>query len=342
MAVDEWPEPDRAAWQAAHRRGGLLDDDGLAASWATATSAIIAGGYGRFLSYLAGTGALDPTAALAERISRARVEDYVAHLRERNYSSTVAGRILQLSRAAAVMAPQTDWQWLRRISARLKRMAVPARDDRLRLPSADHVRDIVGELLDRAEAENALPALKRALAFRDGLLIAIGGLCALRARNLAEMRLGSNLQRRGDEWWVTFTAEEMKNKRPYEAPLPGITNAIDRYIAEYRPVLLSRSNGPRPMQAVWISDNGRPLSAKGVGQVVSRRTGRDFGRSVNPHLLRKLVPTELAIRDPAHVGIAQPLLGHAEYRTTERAYNLGRALDAAARHQRLLQNLRDG
>jgi hypothetical protein len=37
-----WPEKDRATWVAAHRRGGLLDDDGLAASWAPATSDIIA------------------------------------------------------------------------------------------------------------------------------------------------------------------------------------------------------------------------------------------------------------------------------------------------------------
>ena len=62
LPVAQWPEADRAAWAAAHRRGGLLDDDGLAASWAPATNTIIAGGYGRFLSYLAETEGLDPTA----------------------------------------------------------------------------------------------------------------------------------------------------------------------------------------------------------------------------------------------------------------------------------------
>ena len=86
----EWPEPDRAAWAAAHHRGGLLEEDGLAASWAPATSAIIAGGYGRFLSFLAETGELAPHEFPATRISRARVEAYIAELRERNHSSTVA------------------------------------------------------------------------------------------------------------------------------------------------------------------------------------------------------------------------------------------------------------
>ena len=127
LPLAEWPEPDRVAWAAAHHRGGLLDDDGLAASWAPATSAIIAGGYGRFLSFLAQTGDLDPHAIPSNRVSRARVEAYVAELRERNHSSTVAGRLLQLVRAAAVMAPNTDWIWLRRIRARVHRMATRAR-----------------------------------------------------------------------------------------------------------------------------------------------------------------------------------------------------------------------
>ncbi len=50
--------------------------------------------------------------------------------------------------------------------------------------------------------------------------------------------------------------------------------------------------------------------------------------------------TELAIRDPAHIGIAQLLLGHADYRTTQQAYNLARALDAAGRHHAVVQSIR--
>src|SRR5205085_5581011 len=55
LPVEEWPEPDRRAWEAAHRRGGLLDEDGLAADWAPATSGLIAAGYGRYLSFVAAT-----------------------------------------------------------------------------------------------------------------------------------------------------------------------------------------------------------------------------------------------------------------------------------------------
>jgi len=74
LPVHEWPEPDRAAWAAAHRRGGLLDDDGLASSWAPPTSDLIARGYGTFLAFLARTGDFDPTAPPAARVTRPRIE----------------------------------------------------------------------------------------------------------------------------------------------------------------------------------------------------------------------------------------------------------------------------
>jgi integrase/recombinase XerD len=343
LPVAEWPEPDRAAWTAAHRRGGLLDDDGLAASWAPATSSIIARGYGTFLSFLAQAGDEDSDQSPATRISRARVEAYVAELRERNHSSTVAARLLQLVRAAAVMAPNTDWAWLRRIRARLRRMATPARDDRARLMPAVTLLELANTLMQRAESETALSARRQALLFRDGLMIAMLCAWAPRARNLAETAIGTSLQRRGQTWWASFGPEETKNGRPIEVPLPDdFTGQIERYLTHHRPQLIRRSPTPVAGDAFWISDGGRPLTTKEVGQRISAVTKRELGRALNPHLFRKIIPTELAIRDPAHVGIAQPLLGHADYRTTQQAYNLGRALDAAGRHHAVVQSIRAG
>lgn len=155
LPVRDWPELDRSAWVAAHRRGGLLDYDGLAVSWASATNGLIAGGYGRFLSFLDETEGLDATALPGTRITRARVEAYVAHLRERNHSSTVTARILQLARAIAVMAPMVDLAWLSRIVARLSRMATPARDDRARLVPAETLFDLATTLMQRSDRGSA-------------------------------------------------------------------------------------------------------------------------------------------------------------------------------------------
>jgi integrase/recombinase XerD len=333
----------RAAWAAAHHRGGLLDEDGLAAAWAPATRAIIAGGYGRYLSFLAETEGLDGTVPLADRVTRPRVEAYVARLRECNHSSTVAARILQLARAVAVMTPEVDWAWLRRIAARLRRMSQPARDDRARLVPATTVRDLGAELMQRADAGGGLSTRQQALLFRDGLMIRILLACSVRARNVAAMSIGTSVQRRGGEWWVAFGPEETKNRRPFEVPLPAsFTAGIERYIAHHRPQLVRRSPTPVAGDALWISDGGKPLTAKEVGKRISAVTKRELGRDLNPHLFRKICPTELAIRDPEHVGIAQPLLGHADYRMTQQFYNLGRALDAAKRHHRVVEAIRSG
>jgi integrase/recombinase XerD len=341
LPVFEWPDADRAAWAAAHHRGGLLDDDGLAASWAPDTSGLIAAGYGRFLSFLIETGELDATAPPETRVNRARVEAYVVHLRERNHSSTVAARILQLVRAMSVMAPNNDWKWLRRIQARLRRMATRARDDRTRLAPTVTVLDLGSRLMQRAEKSSGLSERRRALLFRDGLMICVLCACPVRARNLTGLSLDSSLQRRGDEWWVSLGPDETKNRRPFEMPLPAsFTEAIERYIAHHRPQLVCRSPTPLAGDAFWISDGGRPLTAKEVGQRVSAVTKRELGRDLNPHLFRKMIPTELAIHDPAHVGIAQPMLGHADYRVTQEYYNLGRALDAAGRHHAVVQSIR--
>lgn len=338
--VDEWPTPDRRAWAAAHRRGGLLDDDGLAADWSPATSQIIAGGYGRFLSFLAETRDLNQSETPAQRIARPRVEAYVTDLRQQNHTSTVAARILQLSQAAKVMAPDLDCKWLRRIHSRLRHISSAARDDRARLVPAATLSALWPALIQRSEHGEGLSNRSRALLFRDALMIAVLCVCPIRAKNMAGIAIGTTLQERGDEWWVAFAAADMKNKRPYEAPLPGLTQWIGRYIDHYRPYLAARSGNSIAGNVLWVSDTGKPLSPKQIGQIVSRRTKRELGRDLNPHLFRKIVSTELAIHDPEHVRIAQPLLGHSDYRTTEGVYNLGRAIDAARRHQLVICAIR--
>lgn len=340
VRVSDWPIADREAWDGAHRRGGLLDDDGLAADWASATTSIIAGGYGRYLAFLIEVGDLNPSETPATRITRLRVESYVAHLRERNHSSTVAARVLQLAEATRIMAPDADWGWLRRIRSRLQRMSTPARDDRARLVPAETVVEFRDDLVRRAEEGTGLSDLTRALMFRDGALLGVFSVCGIRPKNMASIAIGGSLQRRGGEWWLLFRADEMKNKKPYETPLPDLTGLLDRYIEHYRPILVARSTPPVAGNALWLSVSGKPTSAHQIGLLVSSRTKRDLGHDLSPLLLRKLIPTELSINDPEHVGVARPLLGHTDYRMTERAYNLGRALDAARRHQDVLRAIR--
>ena len=260
----DWPQKDRAAWAAAHRRGTLLDDDGLAASWAVATTDIIGRGYGTFLAFLARTADLDPTASPADRLTRPRIEAYVTYLRERNHaSSTIAGRILALIRAIAVMNPAADLGWLRRIYARLRRSATPAHDDRARVVPAATLFDLATSLMRRAETEIDQQGRRRALWYRDGLLMAMLCVWAPRARNVAATAIGISIQSRGAAWWAAFGSEETKNKRPIEIPLPsGFTPWIDQYLEHYRPLLARCSPAPVAGDAFWISQPASRSPAK--------------------------------------------------------------------------------
>jgi site-specific recombinase XerD len=318
-----------------------LEDDGLAAAWTAATSSIIAGGYGRYLSYLVQIGGLDPDGLPVSRVTRELVEAYIDQLRGLNHSSTIAARIAQLCRAMGVMAPTEDWRWLRRVAQRLARSATPARDDRARLLPAPLLFQLGRNLMQRAETAPGTIGWRTALWFRDGLMIAILCVCPLRARNVAQMMVGVHLQRRGASFWVVFEPKETKNHRPIELPLPDeFREWVDRYLVRYRPLLAGRGTMSVNGETLWISHRGLPLTAKEVGQRISAATHRELGQAVNPHLFRKVVTTELAIGDPAHVGVSQSLLTHADYRTTERAYNLGRAIDAARRHHDVVRAIR--
>jgi hypothetical protein len=87
--------------------------------------------------------------------------------------------------------------------------------------------------------------------------------------------------------------------------------------------------------------SGRALAPKGVGLILSSVTKRELSRNINPHLFRKIAQTDLAIHDPAHVGIGQHVLDHASYRMGQEAYNLARSLDAARRYQDVVRSIRD-
>jgi hypothetical protein len=131
--------------------------------------------------------------------------------------------------------------------------------------------DLATTLIQRAETEKGMSPRRRALLARDGLMIAV--LCALspRARNVADLSIGTSLRRRGDEWWIDFGQGETKNRRPLAMPLPlTFTGHIERYIAHHRPQLVRRSPTPVACDAFWISNGGRPLTAKEVGQSSAR------------------------------------------------------------------------
>jgi integrase len=276
---------------------------------------------------------------LTGRITREIIEAHVADLQAKgNASSTIHMRILHICRMLDVMAPGNRPTWLTRLVAKARSAVQPIRDDRARLVPAPTLVALARSLMKHAEASTLSPRLK-AVAYRDGLMIMILLASALRVGNFAALRLCHSFVRCGHEWWIMFEGHETKNHRRIELPLSAeLTPMIERYLEVWRPVLLPRPGlhdhgAESDSGLLWLGRYGGKFGPKKVAKRFGEITLKALGRAMNPHLTRKLVATELAIHDPANAGIAQPMLTHARYDTTQKVYNLGRSIDAARRVQ---------
>jgi integrase/recombinase XerD len=339
LRLEEWPEPDQRAWRRASHDGDLLEDSGLLANLRPISLAHYRSAYGRWLWHVT---TMHPDALREEpaaRITRERADGYVGLLRRSNAPLTVVDRLRGLKRVAHAMAPSTNWRWLDRMVGKVSARARPARDKRSRMRPPDEVFRAALDLLATAESGCFTSDTKRALAYRDGLLLAVAASRAPRVGNLGMMEVGRHLQRVGANWVMSFSGGETKNGDPLELQLPEeLTGPFERYLAHWRPILLAG----RASNRLWVSMHRRPLDAKSIHGVFCERTRRLFGQPLNPHLLRACLMTETAIRDPGHVGIASPILGHRASGTGTRHYNLAGQHEAARQWQQLALKLRDG
>jgi integrase len=339
MLIAQWPEGDRRLWQRALAKRSVLDDASVATRWRPITQRGVAKSWGHWLGFLERHVRLDASDAPASQATPARVQAYVDDMRARGLASaTIHMRVLHISRFLEATDAGSCPAWLLRFIRRLSAAKIPMRDDRSKLKPASVLVDLGHRLIARAETDTSQSLRRRAATCRDGLMILILCCCPVRVGNLGALQVGLSLVREGDTWWLRFNADQTKGKRPINLPLPGeVTPLVDRYVRYWRPVLVTATSSDTGF--VWLRErDGTPMQK--LGDRVASLTRTELGQTFNAHLFRKLATTELSIRDPAHVGAAQALLGHARYETTQKAYNLSRTIDAARKVQATLAKLR--
>ncbi len=241
------------------------------------------------------------------------------------------------------MNPHRDWSWMRSIISRARAQHTPAQAKHEKIVSATALLELGFELMRQAELDGNIK--RRAVTYRDGLMIAVLSARPLRLKNFVGLELCRTFVRRGHAWWIDIPAEETKTKVPIEMPLPDeFTSVVDVYLSDYRPVLCGRRGrwASSVGDALWVSADGSPIQDRPTHQRIVERTRAAFGHPVNPHLFRDCVATSVAIDDPNHFGIAARLLGHRNQATTERYYDQARSIDAIRRHQALVIGIREG
>ena len=336
--IEAWPTADRELWSQACALGDILDGRGPAAGWAEATRVARAQAYGRWLTHLATDGDLLPAVRPGDRVTPQRVEAYVTILRQQCAPISVWSQLDKLyAMLSMVFAPDQDWSWLRRIVNRLHAMSVPARRIEPRLRSS---RELFAESLARmamAETQPDLSPIACAVAYRDGLMVALLAACPLRRRTFVGIELGRHVIRLSEHYFLRLEPKDLKNATALDYPIAeALTDYLERYLRVHRHQLLQGTRS----DALWITREGVPMSYQAFGLRITKVTERWFGSPLSPHLFRHAAATSMAIDDPHHARLIAGLLGHRTLRTAERYYNKAQALEAARSYDLQLAALR--
>jgi integrase len=337
LPISDWPNIDRAAWNAALCSNDplSLEPSSTAASWKPPTRHKNRRGYGRWLTFLKNSG-LDLSGAADERVTRERVAAYIAELRLQGVAPyTLRNRILELHTVMMALAPHVSWSWLRACVVHFDRRAQDVADRSLPpLLASDLLIRGMKELRQRSRV--AIELWRDAIAYRNWLMVVILAVLPLRLRNFASLSL-RQMERRAGTWWVNIDGSETKTGRPHAALIPPDAAAfVDHYLSRVRPHL----DRGRAGDCLWLSAWGAPLAEHTIYLSVTELTKRAFGISINPHLFRRIFATSVSIADPEAIEGARAALGHATRRTTQHHYNRASTFTATRKHAEIMKRLR--
>jgi integrase/recombinase XerD len=338
LVVNEWPVLDQSIWKSLFEAGDILDGTtGAGYHWSDDTREKYRKGYGRWLTYLHTSGEFTDTELPFERITVERIRGYTAELETQIADWTKWGRIAELLAVAKAFNSDQDWSWLRRL---VRFLETNSHDSKNKLPRLRPAGEIAAWGYKRMDdiildPPNRDPASR----YRDALMITLLIICpTMRLKNLAMIEIGKHLIHLEEGYRLAFARLETKTRTPMSIPVPvSLWPYIDHYIETIRPQLLPSNNTDR----LWITKYHLPMKGKAIYSRITKTTEKAFGISINPHLFRDCAVTTVAIEDPAHIGIAAPILGHTDPRTTEEHYIQANALVAGRKLRASIETLKD-
>ena len=335
LPIEFWSKADRDALVAAYQPAQRLKRGGGAAHLKPITRDDLARRYGYFLDFLNRRGLLQMEATAAAGVTPVNVEAYIAELNARVSSVTVYGSIYKMRRVSQLIAPNKDFSWLTEIEKDLALVMQPrSKFDRMVL--AEVLVEVGLTLIHEAESATGLIDLARARQFRNGLMVALLAMCPIRLKNFAALAIGRSFVEIKGKWWIVLAASETKEKRADERPIDDMLKPnIERYLANYRPVLARTDNPP---SILWLSSNdGTPMSYDGVERVIKATTFATVGVDVSPHLFRTSAASTAATHGGDNLHLGSALLDHTHRRVTDERYNRASSLSAAEKLRQLVR-----
>ncbi len=334
---EDWPNQDRAAWNALFVDGGIFDERGPCVDWSAGSRCKREQSYGHWLGFLTNAGLLDAACLPADRFTQDAVRAFVEATRARVSLITTSMQTTDLYVLATTLDPDRDWSWLKRIADRLGHQT--GRWQLKPRPGVSVSTIFEWAISEIAEAEEMADddLWRRPVRFRDGLMVGLLIARPVRVRAFMGIEVNKQLTALDDGFRLQFGAEDMKDRKARDFLLPGaLVDPMRRYLAHYRPLLL---RGNRTSK-LWVSRRGGPLTTGSFTVHLAHITERAFGVTLRPHAFRHIAATSIAEEDPAHVNITASLLGHATLDMAEKHYNRASGARAAASYQDMVRGLR--
>jgi integrase len=328
LPFERWPAQDRQMWEAfVLPAPTVLDEAGPGAWLRPRTQRKKQQSYSAWLNHITLRHPALLITAPVMRVTPETVATWVQAMRLLLSPYTRLLRLVDLMTIVKGLDPSRDWRWLQAAVRRLDHEATPAKSKAGRVrPAAELF--VLGETLMR-EADNPHPGrgVDRRARYRDGLMIAFLALRVLRLRNLMGLELGRTLiQVSPDRHRIVYGPDETKTGATIEVKWPEeLEPALARYLAEHRPRLLRG----RTSSMLWIGVFGDAMAEQTIRQAITLHTQARLGVAINPHLFRDCAVTTMAVEDPAHIGLASSLLGHASTATTDRHYRQANSIVAS-------------
>jgi integrase/recombinase XerD len=337
LKYEAWPEADCAAWDSLFIVGDLFDDVGPCQDWSEGSRAIRRQSYGQWLSFICRTDSLALGVAPCERITLERVKAFVGECRERLAPHTVKTHVVNLYVLAKAMAPEMDWAWL---NTAAKRLTNKANKRCLPPPHPIDAREIFQWSLlymkDTA-ADDRLSAKKRAIHFRQALLIGFLMAWPVRRRTLLAMRVGHHVRPTTDGFTVAFDPEDMKDTKARDVKMQkDLVDPMRAYLDIYRPILLAGSK----TDAFWTNQYGNGLTPDGLSSYLPEITKSRLNVALRPHAFRHIAATTIAELDPEHANIISDILGHATLDMAYKHYNRAMGISSCNALQALVEEIR--
>ena len=328
LPLEQWPEADREAFRRAYEPGDLFDETaGPGAHLTEGTRSIIRTTYRRWLGFLTTNYPDDLLMAPTDRITPERVRTFINQLSSEIRPSSVAIAADNLYYAARLIAPKTDWVWLKSLKSRLAARAKP--EDRFdRLVPPWRTLDLGIKLMDEALKLPITGHKQREIQYRDGLLLALVSLWLIRRRSIAALTVTRHLEFDDAGINILLHPSDTKGKRPesFRVPEP-LLPYLRRYLEAIRPRLVARSNH----DGLWASYRGRPLGTCQIYKIARTRTLEKFGKAMGLHDFRRAAATFVAMDAPDKIGLIPGVLQHTSPEVSEQHYNLARSMRAGQR-----------